>query len=161
MRTIDAKCLGTLTASWPAGKPEADIPDLARQLLALLAEQAELAGYTPPLEYQVPAAPYFAVYLLRLEQLLAVRCAGMDGVKNNFLSGEREIIDGNLQLCLDHPSNLGARILLTQTLAGMKRVRPDILPEFKDKIALLQKEKPLSEPAQAVVQRIINEVFAP
>ena len=41
----------------------------------------------------------------------------------------------------------------------MKKIRPEILPEFKDKLALLQKEKPLSEPAHGVVQRIINEVF--
>jgi hypothetical protein len=42
----------------------------------------------------------------------------------------------------------------------MKKVRPEILPEFKDKLALLQKEKPLSEPAHGVVQRILNEVLA-
>jgi hypothetical protein len=41
----------------------------------------------------------------------------------------------------------------------MKRARPDILLEFKDKIALLQNEKPLPEPAHGVVQRLLNEVF--
>jgi hypothetical protein len=160
IRTIDAKCLGTLSSSFPSAKPEEGIPALAHQLLTLLREQAEVEPIPIPTLYQVPGAPHFAYYLLRLEQLLAVRCAGMDGVKNNFLNGEREIIDGNLQLCLDFPQNVGTRILLAQTLAGMKRVRPDILPEFKDKIALLQKEKSLTEPAQGVVQRIINEVLA-
>lgn len=160
VRTIDGKCLGTLAATWPVANPETGVPEFARQLLQLLAEQAELTVSAPPPLYQVPVAPHFAWYLLRLEQLLAVRCAGMDGVKSNFLNGEREIIDGNLQLCLDYPQNVGARILLAQTLAGMKRVRPDILPEFKDKIALLQKEKRLPEPAQSVIQRIINETLS-
>ena len=160
VRTIDGKCLGTLAATWPLSNPEKGIPELARQLLTLLAEQAELTVSTSPPAYQVPAAPQFAGYLLRLEQLLAVRCAGMDGVKGNFLNGEREIIDGNLKLCLDHPQNVGARILLAQTLMVMKRARPDILPEFKDKLTLLQKEKSLPEPAHGVLQRMFNEVLA-
>ena len=42
----------------------------------------------------------------------------------------------------------------------MKRPRPEVVPEFKDKIILLQKEKQLAEPAQSVVQRIFNEVLA-
>jgi tetratricopeptide (TPR) repeat protein len=161
VRTIDGRCLGQLSAGWPAAKPEAGLPELVRHLLALLAEQAELAVAAPPPVYQVPPAPQFGNYLLRLEQLLAVRCAGTEGAKNNdFLNGEREIIDGNIQLCLAQPSNVGTRILLAQTLAGLKLVRPDIPPEFKHKIALLQKEKPLSGPARGVVQRLFNEVFA-
>jgi hypothetical protein len=159
IRTIDAKCLGTLSGSFPSAKPEEGIPALAQQLLVLLREQAEVEPVPDPPLYQVPGAPHFAYYLLRLEQLLAVRCAGMDGVPSGFLSGEREIIDGNLQLCLDFPQNVGARILLAQTLLAMKKPRPDILPEFKDKLLLLQKEKPLPEPAHGVVQRMLNEVL--
>jgi tetratricopeptide (TPR) repeat protein len=158
VRTIDGKCLGQLAGA--VAKPETGLPEIARQLLALLATEAELTIYPPPPDYQVPGAPHFGDYLLRLEQLMAIRCAGMEGVKRNFLSGEREIINGNLQLCLAHPQNVCTRILLAQTLAAMKRVRPDILPEFKEKIALLQNEKPLPEPAQGVVQRIIHETLA-
>jgi tetratricopeptide (TPR) repeat protein len=160
VRTIDSKCLGTLSTSFPFTQPGEEIPTLARQLLALLGELAEVKSVPPPPLYQVPSVPQFSNYLLRLEQLLAVRCGGMDGVRGGFLSGEREILDGNLQLCAEFPENVGTRILLAQTLLGMKRVRPDILPEFKDKLALLQREKPLSEPAHGVVQRLFNEVFA-
>ena len=160
IRTIDAKCLGTLTGSFPSAKPEEGIPTLAQQLLALLREQAEVEPLSIPPLYQVPDAPHFAYYLLRLEQLLAVRCGSMDGVPVSFLSGEREIIDGNIQQCLNCPQNIPVRLLLAQTLLAMKRARPDILPEFKDKLALLQKEKPLSEPAHGVVQRLFNEVLA-
>lgn len=160
IRTIDAKCLGTLSGSFPSSKPEHGIPVLAQQLLTLLHEQAEVEPVSNPPLYQVPGAPHFAYYLLRLEQLLAVRCGGMHGVPGGFLSGEREIIDGNIQQCLNLPQNVPARLLLAQTLMAMKRARPDLLPEFKDKLALLQKEKPLPEPAHGVVQRILNEVLA-
>jgi len=42
----------------------------------------------------------------------------------------------------------------------MKKAQPEIMPEFKDKLALLQKEKPLAEPANSVVQRMLNEVIS-
>jgi hypothetical protein len=58
------------------------------------------------------------------------------------------------------PANVNTRILLANTLLAMKRVRPDVLPEFKDKLALLQKENPLDEPAQGIIQRMINEALA-
>jgi len=160
IRTIDAKCLGTLSGSFPSAKPEDGIPVLVQQLLTLLREQAEVEPVSNPALYQVPGAPHFAYYLLRLEQLLAVRCGSMEGVPAGFLSGEREIIDGNIQQCLNLPQNVPARLLLAQTLLAMKRARPDILSEFKDKLALLQKEKPLHEPAQGVVQRMVSEALA-
>jgi hypothetical protein len=160
VRTIDAECLGTLNASFPSAKPEEGIPDLARQLKGLLRQQADVEPASVSSLYQVPEAPHLGYYLLRLEQLLAVRCAGMDGVPVGFLHGERDIIDGNLQLCLAFPLNVGVRILLAQTSLAMKRVRPDILSEFREKISLLQEEKPLPEPAHGVVQRMLNEVLA-
>jgi tetratricopeptide (TPR) repeat protein len=160
VRTIDGKCLGQLDAVFPSTKPEDAIPQLAQRLLGLLVEQAEVETQPPAPLYQVPTGLHFPYYLLRVEQLLSVRCASMDGVQPNFISGAREIIDGNIQQCLNCPQNVPARLLLAQTLLAMKKVRPDILPEFKDKITLLQKEKPLAEPAHSVVQRIINEVLA-
>ena len=159
VRTIDGKCLGTLAASFPPAKPEEGVPALAQQLLSLVAEQAEVeSAPTPPL-YQVPGAAHFADYLFRLEQLLAVRCAGMDGVKSVFLTGGRQIIDGNVQLCLGFPENVVTRILLAQTLLAMKKARPEILPEFKEKIDRLQKENVLAEPAESVIRGMFNRVF--
>jgi tetratricopeptide (TPR) repeat protein len=160
VRTIDAKCLGTVTGSFPAGQPEAGLPALAQQLLALVREHAEVQIAPPPPQYQLPVGAWFGSYLLRLEQLLAVRCSSMDGVSSSFLSGEREIVDGNLQLCLEHPQNVGVRILFVQTLLAMKRARPAVLLEYGDKVARLQREKPLPEPAQGVLQRMLNDVFA-
>jgi hypothetical protein len=108
--------------------------------------------------YQLPDAGGLANYLLRIEQLLAVRCAGMDGVAGR-LSGEREIIDGMIQLCLRFPHNVPARLLLVEALRGMNRVKPSLLPEFSEKIALLQKDQPLPEPAHGVVREMLSEVF--
>ena len=65
----------------------------------------------------------------------------MDGVKPNFISGAREIIDGNIQQCLNCPQNVPVRLLLVQTLLAMKKVWPEILPEFKDKLSAIAKRK--------------------
>lgn len=158
VRTIDAKLLATHSVSFPSTNPELGIPDLARQLLSLLSQHAEVGILTPPNTYQVPDGIKFPYYLLRLEQLLAVRCVAMDGVSYG-LHGERDIIDGNIQQCLDYPKNVSTRILLAQTLLVMKKARPQIIPEFEDKVAQLQKEQPLSEPAQSVVQRLFDEAL--
>lgn len=157
VRPIDAKCLGELSASFSPEKPETAVPTLTDRLLALIA--SEVQTQAQPALYDFPTGAQFPFYLLRLEQLLATRSAAMDGV-TGFLSSEREIIDGNIQLCLDSPNCIPARVLLAQTLLTIKRVRPDILPEFRDKLALLQKEKPLQEPARTTVQRIIDQALA-
>ena len=159
VRTIDGKLMSNLSASFPSARPEATIPNLAKRLLDVLAKEAEIESQTPPQLYDVPRDQNFPYYLLRLEQLLAVRCAGMDGVQKKFLSGEREIIDGDIQLCLACPQNVGTRLLLLKTAAALKKVRPEILAEFKDRLSLLQKEKPLPEPANSFAQRMLNKLF--
>jgi tetratricopeptide (TPR) repeat protein len=158
IRVIDGKCLKTLSDSFLSVQPHTRIPELAKELLLILGRQAEVKPQTPSPLYQLPSAVNFSNYLLRLEQLLAVRCAGTDGANPGFLNNEREIIEGNLQLCLACPDNVNTRILLAQTVLAMKHVRPDILPEFKNKFALLQQEHPLQRPAHDVVQRMFNEV---
>jgi len=160
VRTIDAKCLGQLQAGFPSTAPQEGILMLANDLLPLLRDQADVRNEPPPPLYQVPTTADFPLYLLRLEQLLALRCGGMDGVPAGFLSGEREILDGNIQLCLACPQNATARLLLAQTLLTMKKVRSDILAESKEKIALPQKEMALPEPPQRVLQRMFGELFA-
>jgi hypothetical protein len=83
----------------------------------------------------------------------------MDGVSPSFLNGEREIIDGNLRLCVARPENVGTRLLFARTLLAMKRVRPGISGEFKDKILLLQQKHPLHGPANGIVQQMFNEAL--
>lgn len=143
IRTIDGTSLGRLTASFTMANPETALPSLAQQLIGLLKREADATSHPTPATYAVPQGASFPFYLLRLEQLLAVRCGGMDGAQRGFLSGEREIVDGTLQLCLSHPDSLSVRLLFAQTLAAMKRARPDVVGEFRDKAPLLHKNHPL------------------
>lgn len=162
VRTIDARCLAELHAEFPSGQPETALPDLARRMVA--AFETECGGpstspRSPSPLYRIPPGAHFPYYLVRLEQLLAARCGAMDGVGREFFSGEREVISANIQLCLDCPDNVPARVLLAQTVTTIKRVRPDIPPEFKARLTLLQKEHPLPSPAHDIVQRLLDDAL--
>ena len=161
LRTGDGECVGNLEVSFASSNPAERVSELSQRLVTLLGKQANTKMLVLSTLYQLPDAAHMDNYLLRLEQLLAVRCAGMDGVSPGFLHGEREIIDGNLQLCLACPDNIGTRILLAQTLLTMNKVRPEVAQEFSDKVALLQKEHPLKEPVQSVVDEMLTELIAP
>ena len=159
VRTIDGVELGTLNATFPPDSPQDSLLQLSRQLIDLLEAQAEVERQDFPQVYHVPEGKEFPFYLLRLEQLLAIRCAATDGTQAGFLNGEREIVDGTLQLALAYPHSVTLRLLLAQTLLSMRKVRPDIMPEFRDKILLLQSENPLESPAHGVIQRMISEAI--
>jgi tetratricopeptide (TPR) repeat protein len=157
VRSADHECVAAASVPFQAKEPQKGAMELAKGLKRLLARHSRIEALTPPSWYSVSAEPSFSAYLLRLEQLLAVRCAGMGGDQPMILNNEREIVDGNLQLCLAVPDSVCARIVLAQTLKAMKRVRPDVVGEFKDKILLLQRKKPLEGPAQEFIQQIISE----
>jgi tetratricopeptide (TPR) repeat protein len=157
LQTSNGECVAELQSSFARSIPGEPVVELSRRLINMLTEQLQVKTVTIPL-YQVPNTAYISDYLLRLEQLLAVRCAGMEGVPREFLHVEREIIDGSLQLCLTTPSNIATRILLVQTLLTMNKIRPEVVREFADKVAMLQKDKPLAEPAQSIVQEMLSAV---
>lgn len=159
IRASNHERLAHLSASFQSTKPEYTLPDFAQRLVSLIAQHTRVERLNPPPVYSVPTEANFATYLLRLEQLLAVRFAAMDGVQRSFLNGEREIIDGNVQLCAACPDNVVTRILLASTLLAMKRIRADLVEEFRDKITLLQEKRPLLEPARNVVQRMFKEAL--
>jgi hypothetical protein len=157
LQTSDGKCIAELQSLCAPSRLGEPVIELSRRLLNLITEQLHVKRAGIPL-YRVPDTTYIPDYLLRLEQLLAVRCAGMEGVSPEFLHGEREIVDGNLQLCLSSPSNIATRILLAQTLLTMNRIRPEVVREFIEKVTILQKDKPLAEPAQSIMQQMLSEL---
>jgi hypothetical protein len=135
---------------------EATIPQLALRILESLAKQGVAKAVESPPLYQIPHGHYFGSYLLRLEQLLALRCASMEETPPGFLHNEREIIEGNIGLCVDNPSNLTVRLLLAKSLAALARVRPEIMSEFKVKLAALSRDKPIGDPGRKVIEAVIS-----
>jgi tetratricopeptide (TPR) repeat protein len=160
IRTIDGALLGTFAVHLTSERSQPGFDELVAGLLSLVTKHAQMHPVAAPDFYEVPGGADFAAYQLRLEQLLAVSFAATDGLTTGFLSGEREIIGGNLQLCLNHPQNPTPRLLLAQSLRHLQKIRPDVVTEFKDKLALLQKEKPLAEPMHSMVQQAFSEVLA-
>jgi tetratricopeptide (TPR) repeat protein len=156
VRAIDAQCVAQLRTEFATTKPEASFPDLTSRLLASITSETDAQRVEPPEFYNPPGGSQLSWYLLRLEQLLATRYAAMGNIASGFLSGERDIIDGQIQLCVACPESIPARTILAQTLTTMKRIRPEIMSEYREKLALLKKEKALKEPANGVLQRMID-----
>ena len=159
VRTIDAAVLGTAAVDFSMSQPEPALTRLVAEMLQLLQREAGFEPAAPPPQYRLPAGPGFGAYLLRLEQLLAVRCHSADAASAHELHGEREILDGDIHLCLDHPDSLVPRLVLVQTLQRLHQIRPSVTAEYREKIELLQKNHPLPAPAHGVLQRLLAEVY--
>jgi tetratricopeptide (TPR) repeat protein len=159
LRQADARRLAETSVEASAENPGPAIDGLSESLLSLLETHAGINLMPIPSWYQRPSGFDASDYLLRLEQQLAIACMNLDFLKGGGLFGEREMLDGILQLCVRQPANPTVRMVLAQTLRQMKKVRPDILPEYKDKIAVLQQDHPLSGVSVSLIRRVIAGVF--
>ncbi|MDB6034753.1 MAG: hypothetical protein JWM16_5091, partial [Verrucomicrobiales bacterium] len=159
IRTIDAQLLGTIEEPFPESA-YSGLKELTRKILGLLEERAEIKPVERPAIYQVPNNQNFSYYLFGLEQLLTLRCAGMEGARSKTGPGGHDAIEGTLHLSLAEPQNICVRILLAQVLIAMKRAKPEILAQFKEKIRWHQTDHALPAPAHGVVQRLMDEAFA-
>lgn len=124
----------------------------------------QLFGNTPaavePSRYTLPANSGLGTYLLRLEQLLAVRCAGSEDEAMNSLSGLREIVRGELDLALSTPHSLPARLILHETLLRLRDIKPHIAAEFRHPAELLQQRYPLPDSqANAILERQLRAIY--
>lgn len=159
VRCTDAALLGTVETEFDYRAPGDALVELASNLLQLLAKQSELEIRPAEDFYEVPKGTDSANYLLRLEQLLTLRCAALSPGGPGSLHGEREILDGNLRFCLEYPKNATARLLLAQSFLAMKSVKPEAVQEFRDKVTALQIDFPLFAVAQIAVQEILGEAL--
>ena len=143
VRTADGVRLGEARAEVEPNNPAPAVAQLADALVDLVARHVGVQATPPPAWYRVPDGADGSDLLLRLEQQLAVLCAQTDGLGGG-LSGEREIVDGTLRLCLQRPDDVLPRLVLAQTLRLMRRARPAVPPEFEDKVLLLLRQHPLA-----------------
>ena len=100
VRSTDSSCLQEIELALPSSETGASAFKPAGRPLAAIAAGCGIRVTSRPTEYQVPSGTDGSSYLLRLEQLLGVRCAGMEDVEGGFLYGEREVVDGNIALSL-------------------------------------------------------------
>ena len=151
LRASDGKCVFQHETAATPDRPDIIAAALAIEIQRALQQHAGLAMRTAP-GYLPPAPPHLGHYLLRLEQLLAMRCA----TSATALHGVREILDGCLHLCVDFPESINLRALLADAVARMRNLRPDVVAEFHDRLQTLQKEHPVAEPAQSILAPLLG-----
>jgi tetratricopeptide (TPR) repeat protein len=105
-------------------------------LLALRREEASPALATPA-ESLLPG------YLAAVEQALAVGLAARQPAGESFLHQERAIFDHLFEVALHGSALLRPRMLLVNALENQARRRKDIVVEYLDKLALLQRTQGL------------------
>jgi len=159
IRKSDCQCLATSAVEAAPDNLAPAIEQLVKELFLELETHAGVSMNTVPSWYEVPGGQDASDYLLRLEQQLATTCMNVDILEGGGLSGEREILDGILHLCVRQSTNQTIRIIFAATLRQMKKFRPDILPEYREKILLLQQNHPLSGVVAQLVEETIKEVI--
>jgi hypothetical protein len=147
LRASDGRCVFEHETAATPDRLDIIAAALAIEIQRALAEHANVKAASVT-DYLPPAPPHLAGYLLRLEQLLALRCATSPAA----LHGVREIMEGCLHLCLDFPKSTTLRALFADVVARMRNVRPDVVAQFRERILLLQREHPLDGPAQATLE---------
>lgn len=140
IRASDGQRIGELQHDFNVENPEQGLPKLADDVVELL---SSFGTVDAPGIYRVPAGPQFGGYLLRLEQLLAVRCAGMPGVSPDFLTGEQAILEGNLEQAFDMPDSIPVRVLLVETMGSVARIKPMAVEAVQQPFVELQQQHPI------------------
>jgi len=158
-RCIDGTMLDQGRVPLNAESPEASFVELSDRVLKILCQQAQVDPVHKSPHYELPHGDAFSSYQLRLEQLLAIRAGDSEDTSGTFLSGLREIIRGNLFLCLNQPQNATVRLLLAETLRRLNNSHQSAVAEFRDQIQQLQKQHPLNEPMQSLVQDVLDEAY--
>jgi hypothetical protein len=157
VRQANGRRLSEASFEAVAENPGPTIERLAETLIQMMLAHDGVKRAPSPPWYELPPGQDASDYLLRLEQQLAVACMHFEFLKGAALHGERELLDGILQLCVRQPANLTVRMVLAQTLRQMKKVRPEILSEYREKVALLQRNHLLVGDAATLVAKAIAE----
>ena len=140
IRTSDSTRIGELSEEFDPANPEAGLRRLAEETVALLGAAGRVGAQV---KYEVPAGKSFTSYLERLEQLLALRCSSMEGVPQQFLNGEREILGAALELSKAAPENANVRVLTVEIFSGMAGKRPEIVEEVGPQLQALEEAAPI------------------
>ena len=160
VRYADGKRLEEKIVDSPIEKIGAAVEQLSETLNQWLVVHAGVHKVSPPDWYQKLPQQDEQDYLVRLEQQLAVLCKNFEAKDDFSLYNEREILDGTLQLCLRQPLNPRVRMLYAQTLRQMKKARPEVLLEYKDKTERLEQKYPLSKEVETLLEKAYSEAFA-
>ncbi|NOZ13031.1 MAG: tetratricopeptide repeat protein [Acidobacteria bacterium] len=154
IKVADGTCLGTSGVKVNPDNPGPAVRDLLENTHRLLEEKAGIPRITPPSWYKLPIGKPASEYLLRLEQQLAVI-----GPKGQGLYGEHEILDGILQLCISQPGNKTIKMMLVQTFRQMKKIRPGIISEYRQKLDRLLTMNTKPDVIEEQFVKSIRELF--
>jgi tetratricopeptide (TPR) repeat protein len=156
LRKSDGATLSGETRSFTLETAGAVLSTCTDALVQALGALGVITRLAAPPSYDVPRPPWLNHYLVSLEQLLALRCARMEGTPATFLNGEREILEGNLRVCVEVPESACVRLCLARTVMSLKGLRPALLAEFHERIRALVERHPLRGEAARIDDALVE-----
>jgi tetratricopeptide (TPR) repeat protein len=159
VRVTDKQKVAEVSVVVSPDYPGLAVEQASESLMKALASQPDIKIVSPPQWYQRPTGADLFDYLLRLEQQLVITSMHQDFLQGGGISGERDMLDGILQLCLRQPSNYVVRIVLSQTLRQIKNYKPNIISEYREKIELLKHDFPLQGEIGDFINDSINGIL--
>ena len=163
MRVSDRQTVSSWTHDIDPRDPSRNILEFEDRLFEELAKAVNVASSTSPIGLESPAVAWLAHFTVTMEQALAVSCATMEDVPENFLYAERSIFNSLLQLSLQMPTNARSRMLLLSSVHREITRKPDLANEYRDRLARLQKEHPLGgtagEAIASTTQMLVEELM--
>ncbi|KAF0094125.1 MAG: hypothetical protein E1N59_2186 [Puniceicoccaceae bacterium 5H] len=159
IRTIDARCLDSFVQQIETERMDEGLLAIRNRLQKSLVEHAELSAQPVSPPYELPPPEAWSYYLLRLEQLLTLKIASAEREPAGIY-GERDIVDGLLDQCLDQPQNPHIRLMLAQGIKALQRFKPAIVLEFKDQVEKLQQRYPLDGEVGQAVAAYLDDILS-
>ena len=133
------------------------IQQIASRLLDELAVHAQLPDAPRSELFVPPTGDWLPIYLISLEQSLAISCSLLAPENDDFLYAERSIVDQLLHLCVDNPHNVPTRSLLLYVLEKEAKRRANIVGEYRKRVEQLHRDYPIAASAQALASAAICE----
>ena len=141
VRTDSGTRIGELEAEFDPEDPSEGLSSLAHEMVELLSVlgPAEAASH-----YTVPQGKLLVPYLAYLEQLLYLRCAGMEGAVQQAPEAQQALLEGEFNLAKSAAASIPARLLLVETLGAFTRINPEVANGFQQQFERLMLEYPLA-----------------
>ena len=140
IRTDNGTRIGELSAEFTMDDLASGLDGLGVEMVELL---AAMGPATPNAAYEPPAGVLLPDYLMRLEQLLTLRCSGMDGAVALRPEALTAMLEGEARLCEGAPESVPARLVLVESLGALTRLAPAVAESFSPEFQRVMSENPL------------------
>jgi hypothetical protein len=160
VRTSDEQCVAGWECPFDRRSSAEALRTVVKETLSVVCTELELERLSGESAYELPQGQELARYSVELEQLATARAHMPEAAEDSF-SGKHGALDWAFGLCTKCPENVPVRLIAAELLRAFAQRTPALRAEYGPKLRCLHAEFPLREPAQGILQEIVDEVTGP